>query len=138
MSVMALDIGDKRIGVAVGESTIGLALPLTTISRTSQAQDIEAVLSIVTEKHITTIVIGIPFSLSGQIGSQAKKVTYFAKLLGNHTLVPIKTVDERYSTVQAKKLITESGGKTTRDKSRIDAAAATVFLQSYMDTHSYE
>lgn len=136
MRVLALDVGDKRIGVAVGEAEVRLASPLTTISRASEPEDVDAVLGLAAEQGAGTIVVGLPLSLSGRMGAQAKSVAHFAKVLASRASVPVETVDERYSTVQAERLLTEGGVKASRDRARVDAAAATVILQSYLDARS--
>ena len=76
----------------------------------------------------------MPFSLSGRLGPQAHSVAAFVKKLTDATALPIKTVDERYSSVEAERLLREIGVKPSRDRPRVDAAAAAVILQSYLDS----
>jgi putative holliday junction resolvase len=132
MRIMCLDVGDRRIGVALSDPTGILASPNTIIERTDDIADIAAVAKIVSAYDVEKIVIGLPFLLSGRIGEQAEKVHAFADHLVKHISVPVDLRDERMTTVSAKRLLKESG-KTGRKSGRDDAAAAAVLLQSYLD-----
>ena len=134
MRVLALDIGDKRIGVAVSDPVGLIATPLTTITRRGDLDGIEQVLRLADEQEAGQIIAGIPLSLSGKSGPQADRVAAFVQKLTDATTLPIKTVDERYSTVEAERLLREIGVKPSRDRARVDAAAAAVILQSYLDS----
>ena len=134
MRVLALDVGDKRIGIALSDPTRLLASPLTTITRRSEPEDIDSVLRLAKENTVEEIVVGLPLSLSGRAGPQARKVTGFTKRLSERAAVPVKSVDERYSTAQAERLLRQAGAKPSEDRARVDAAAAAVILQSYLDS----
>ena len=131
---MALDVGQKRIGVALGDPSGLIAFPITTISRTSESEDIESVLRLAADNDAKEIVVGLPLSLSGRVGPQAKRVTQFVTNLSRRAEVPVRSVDERYSTVEAERLMRQAGVEPSKDKARIDAAAAAVILQSYLDS----
>jgi putative Holliday junction resolvase len=132
MRVMAIDVGDKRIGVALSDPTGTLASPNTIIERTEESQDIAAINKIIARYDVTKIVIGLPISLSGRIGEQAEKVHAFADHLVKHIDISVDFRDERLTTVSAKRLLRESG-KKGRNPGKDDAAAAAVILQSYLD-----
>ena len=134
MRVLALDVGEKRIGVALSDPDGILASPHSTITSTSEADDIDAVLRLAVGNGAEEIVVGLPVSLSGKIGPQARVVRRFAEILSGRASVPVTTVDERYSTVEAERLIREAGGQPSRDRGSVDAAAAAVVLQSYLDS----
>ena len=134
MRVLALDVGDKRIGVALSDPTGLLAFPLTTLERGSDDSAIAEIVRLASEHEVSDIVVGIPRTLSGRIGPQARRTADFASSLAEQTDAPVKTVDERLSSVQAERLLKESGVKPSRDKARVDAAAAAVILQSYLDS----
>ena len=134
MRLLALDIGEKRIGVAVSDPVGLIATPLTTITRRGDRDDIDQVLRLAQDQEAGEIIAGMPFSLSGRLGPQAHKVAAFVKKLTGATALPIKTVDERYSSVEAERLLREIGVKPSRDRPRVDAAAAAVILQSYLDS----
>ena len=134
MKVMALDVGEKRIGVAVSDATGLLASPVTAIESEDEPERLEAVLALAAEHEVGEIVVGLPLSLSGRTGPQARQVLRFTSVLAARTAVPVTTVDERYSTVEAQRLLRDAGVEVSRDKGRLDAAAAAVVLQSYLDS----
>ena len=127
---LGLDIGDKKIGVALSDPQGILASPLTIIKRSEEKIDIEAILSIVDRNQVGRIIAGLPRSMDGSIGSQAEKVQAFVHELSNHSKVPVDFRDERLSTVSAKRLLREAGKKK---KTEDDAIAAAIILQGYLD-----
>ena len=134
MRILALDIGERRIGVALSDPSGLLATPLTTIHRRHHTADIDEVLRLVDEHDAERVVVGLPLELSGRRGTQAGRVSAFVRAMAERTQVPVETVDERYSTVQAQRQLRESGVKPSRNRARVDAAAAAIILQSYLDS----
>jgi putative Holliday junction resolvase len=130
MRVLALDVGERRIGVAVSDPTGMLATPHGVIRRRSKAEDFAAVARMVTELGAGRVVVGLPLSLSGDVGPQARRVMRYAQALARTLSVPVEMYDERYSTVTADELLAEGGRK--RRRTPIDAAAAAVILQEYL------
>ena len=110
-----------------------LAVPLGCVERSRLQEDVARVIDHAQERQVEEIVVGMPLSLNGQVGPQAKKVQRFVKALKAKTDLPIETMDERYSTVEAQRLLQQSGRKPSRHKGQVDAAAATVILQDYLD-----
>ena len=133
---MGLDVGEKRIGVAVSDPTGLLASPLQAIKSTPDSDDVESVLRIAAEQEVGEIVVGMPLSLSGRAGPQAKRVSAIARTLASRTSVPVGFVDERYSTAEAEKRLREAGRRAAKVKARVDAAAAAIVLQAYLDSRS--
>ncbi len=133
MRALALDVGDRRIGVALSDPTGFIATPLTTIIRRSEAEDIAAVLALVADNEAGEIVVGMPLLLSGRAGPQAQRVSHLARVLARRAPVPVETIDERCSTVEAERRLREAGGRPTRDRAKVDAAAAAVVLQAHLD-----
>jgi len=133
MRSMGLDIGDRRIGVALSDPGGILASPHSIIDRTDEKQDIEAIIDIVTQRQVEQIVVGLPRTMDGTIGRQARKVEAFIQLLSSHTDVPVEFRDERLTTVSAKRLMQEVGSRKAAKKTRYDAIAAAIILQSYLD-----
>jgi len=131
MRVMALDFGERRIGVAISDPTGTLATPHTVIRRRSKVEDFAAVARLVTELEAERVVVGLPLSLNGEIGPQARRVMRYTQALQQTLDVPVELFDERYSTVTADELLTESGRKR---RVPIDAAAAAVILQDYLES----
>ena len=131
MRSLGLDIGDKRIGVALSDPQGILASPLAIINCRDERADVEAIIAIIKQHQAEQIIVGLPRSMDGSIGKQAEKVKAFTQELCNHTKVPVEFRDERLSTVLANRLMREV--KKTREKSRRDAIAAALILQSYLD-----
>ena len=136
MRVLGLDVGDIRIGVALSDPTRTIATPLKTIIRKQEDSSVLLEISSVAKQYgAVEIVVGAPISLSGRYGKQAKKTALFIKSLAKQVTVPIVQVDERYSTIQAERLLRASGVEPSKDRARLDAAAAAVILQSYLDSN---
>ena len=136
MRTLALDIGDKRIGVAVSDPMGIIATPITAIERTSDGKAIDAILEIVVAQEAGEIVVGLPVSLRGRYSQQTKSVATFTRKLEDRSPVPVKTADERYSTLEAERLLSQSKPRRARSRGEIDAAAAAVILQSYLDART--
>ena len=132
---MALDIGDKRIGVALSDPLGMLASPLTTIERTTPDTEsaIDAILALAEQHEAAEILVGIPYLMSGRIGAQARITLDFAQALADRTHIPVTHTDERLSSVQADRMLAQSGRASEQDKGRTDSAAAAVILQAYLD-----
>ena len=134
LRTMALDVGEKRIGVALSDPSGVLALPLTTIAGVPDGDKIDEVLRLAAENEVHEIIVGMPLSLSGRMGPQARRVTGFVEELSGRGAVPVRTVDERFSTVEAERGMRQAGVEPSRERARVDAAAAAVILQSYLDS----
>ena len=133
MTILALDVGDRRIGLALSDPTGLLASPLGAVER--GPSDVDDILRVVLDNGVTEIVVGLPLTLAGEIRQQAGKVRRFVHELRSKTDLPVTAVDERLSTVQAQRMLRESGsGRRGRDRGRLDAAAAAVILQAYLDS----
>ena len=131
---MGVDFGDSRIGVALSDPLGIMATPLTIITRTEEEEDIGTLIDIIHEKEVGRIIIGLPISMDGTLGEQAEKVKAFAAELGKKIDIPVEFQDERLSTVVAKNLVQEA--RKTDRKTRYDAAAAALILQSYLDANT--
>ncbi|GAB4542255.1 MAG: Holliday junction resolvase RuvX [Anaerolineae bacterium] len=128
---MALDVGERRVGIALSDSSGTLARPHSVLQRRSKARDFAAVARLVTELGVGRVVVGLPLTLEGEMGPQARRVTRYAQALAKVLDVPVEFHDERYSTLTADTLLAESGRK---HRVPIDAAAAAVILQDYLDS----
>lgn len=131
---LGLDLGLRRIGVALSDSLGLTAGPLTVIERSSSAQAAEAIERLVKAHDVETIVIGLPLTLRGSRGSQAQRVESFAALLRARVAVPIVLIDERLTTVQGERSLLEAGVSRDVRKKAIDQVAAQIILQHYLDT----
>jgi putative Holliday junction resolvase len=131
--VLGLDVGDRRIGLALSDSGGILASPLTIIEHTTESQDIEAILKIAQERCAERIIVGLPRLMNGDIGPQAQKVQAFAEAICSHTQIPIEYRDERLTTVTAQRLKQETASRKKNRNIRYDAMAAAVILQDYLE-----
>jgi putative Holliday junction resolvase len=130
---LGLDVGDKKIGVALSDPSQVLASPLKTIIRVTDDIAIKEIIDLARKHDISKIIVGLPYSLSGAIGKQAEKVLLFSKQIAQATDVEIIMQDERLTSVSANQKLREAGKKGSKLKNEMDAAAATVILQAYLD-----
>ena len=138
MRIMALDVGHKRIGVALSDPGQVLASTLQVIERKELQRDLAVVVQLVREHGVGKVIVGYPRSLNGTVGQQARVVERYAavleeKLRDSSLDVPVVLWDERFSTVTADRLMAEAGRKGRERRERIDAVAAAVILQDYLD-----
>ena len=133
MRTLGLDIGDRRIGLAVGDDDSSLAVPAGVVYRTRLKQDVARILEIAAERGAECIVAGLPLSVNGSEGPQARKVRAFLRRLEASTSLQVVTVDERYSTAEAERLLRQRDVKPSRRREQVDAVAAAVILQEYLD-----
>ena len=133
MRSLGLDIGDKRIGVALSDPTGILASPLTIINCKDDATDVAAITDIISQQQVKQVIVGLPRSMDGSLGKQAEKVKTFTQKLCRHTEVPVDFRDERLTTVSAKRLMRAANTKKAKRKARYDAIAAALILQGYLD-----
>jgi putative Holliday junction resolvase len=133
---LALDVGEKRIGVAVSDETETLASPRATIRRTSTAAALEAVARLVAESGAEVVVVGLPVSFDGQLHGQARAIQAFAAKLRERTAQPVVFADETLSSVRAEEALRAAGVRPDRIRERLDAEAAVVILQDYLDARN--
>lgn len=134
MRILALDVGDRRIGVAVSDPSQTLARSLLVLQRMDEASTLSRLASLVCEQEAVLVVVGYPLSLSGNVGPQAAKVERFAESLSQIVEVPVELWDERYSSSSAERILREQGLSIRRRRQWVDATAAAVVLQDYLDT----
>ncbi|MDI6891846.1 MAG: Holliday junction resolvase RuvX [Actinomycetota bacterium] len=133
MRKMGLDIGTKRIGVAISDPLYHTARALTVIERGKFDSEIQKLREIVAEYQIDEIIVGLPLKLNGTVGSQAKAVKEYIDKLGSTLPIPIRGWDERLTTLVAEKVLLSLDVKRAKRKRIVDKVAASVILQSYLD-----
>jgi len=133
--ILALDVGERRIGIAVSDPLKIIASPLTIIDRKITPDYTKEIKQLVLKNNIEKLVIGIPKTLKNTESIQTKIVIEFIQELQKNVDIPIETVDERLSSVSAQKSLVEQGIKTGHNKGKIDETAAAIFLQEYLDSH---
>ncbi len=133
MRIVGLDVGERRIGVAVADERARVALPVAVIERRELPSDLDAIARLVQEQGAEAVVIGLPISLNGSLGPQAQAVEAFGRELSARLPLPIEYWDERLSTVEAQRRLASAGHRGPKAKARRDAAAAAIILQGYLD-----
>jgi putative holliday junction resolvase len=138
MRVLALDVGERRVGIAISDPTGALARPLQGLVRGSREEDFAAVAAIVSEYDIGLVVVGLPFSLDGTEGPQARRIAGYADRLADYLHTRIVLWDERFTTAEAEEILRQSRSEKKRRRARtsgeLDAIAAAVILQSFLDS----
>jgi putative Holliday junction resolvase len=128
MRIIALDIGDRRIGVAAADDQTPVAIPLTTLE--PQGDPIESIAVLLQEQAADKLIVGLPISLNGSLGPQGKRVQALAQALAARLSIPVETWDERLTSVEAGRRLRGKGA----GKAAVDAMAATIILQAYLDS----
>ncbi|MBD2465947.1 Holliday junction resolvase RuvX [Oscillatoria sp. FACHB-1407] len=133
ISALGLDVGRKRIGVAGCDRTGLIATGLTTIERRSFAEDVAQIQALAQERQAQVLVVGLPYTMEGAIGTQAKQTQRFAHRLSQALQLPVEYVDERLTSFQAEQLLIAEGQSPSRNKGLIDRKAAAIILQQWLD-----
>jgi len=134
MRILALDVGDKRIGVAISDELEISAHGLTTITRSDLKKEIRDIQEIVSEYNVEEIVVGMPVMMNGSVGIQAEKVGRFVDELKRDFRIPIKLFDERLSTRLIEKTLIAADMSREKRKKVIDKLSAVIILQDYMSS----
>ncbi|MGB3491333.1 MAG: Holliday junction resolvase RuvX [Elainellaceae cyanobacterium] len=137
ISALGLDVGRRRIGIAGCDGTGLIATGLDTLHRRSFAHDVEHIRRWVTERQVQVLVIGLPYTMAGELGFQARQVQKFGSRLQQALALPVEFVDERLSSVQAEELIQSEGKYLSENKALIDRKAAALILQRWLDEHRH-
>jgi len=130
---MGLDVGEKRIGVALSDSLRIMAGALTVVERITDDAALKEITDLARDNEVERIVVGMPRSLDGSLGKQAQAVQSFVDLLKERTDISVVTWDERLSTVAAERAMLETGMKRDKRKKHRDSLAAAFILQGYLD-----
>ncbi|MBN3877699.1 MULTISPECIES: Holliday junction resolvase RuvX [unclassified Nostoc] len=133
ISALGLDFGRKRIGVSGCDRTGLIATGITTIERASFEQDVERIRQIVNEREVQILVMGLPYSMDGSLGFQARQVQKFTTRLAKALNLPVEYMDERLTSFQAEQLLIAENRSPSRHKGLIDRKAAALILQQWLD-----
>jgi putative Holliday junction resolvase len=133
IAALGLDVGKKRIGVAGCDGLGLIATGLTTITRHSFAQDVAAFQSLVAERQVQQLVVGLPYTMDGAIGFQAKQVQKYAQRLAQALQLPVDYVDERLTSLEAEAQMQAQRISIRQNKGLIDRKAAAIILQTWLD-----
>jgi putative holliday junction resolvase len=132
--ILALDLGKRRIGLAVSDELGITAQGLPTLERTRIRDDLDALAALISEKNVELILMGNPLHMTGREGRQAEYTRDFAARLSERTGVAVTFWDERLTTVQAHRVLRDSGIGIEKRAKAIDRLAATILLESYLDS----
>jgi putative Holliday junction resolvase len=133
ISALGLDVGSKRIGVAGCDGTGLIASGITTIERTSFDRDVAQLQELVEQRQVQLLVVGLPYSMDGTLGLQARKVQKFAERLAVALQLPVEYMDERLTSFEAEELLKAEMRSPFRNKGLIDRKAAAIILQQWLD-----
>jgi putative Holliday junction resolvase len=142
--ILGLDAGGRRIGVAISDPDRSFALPLRTVERDRSGAEWPALEALIREEDVSEIVVGLPLSLSGETGAQAESAKAFADELQRRVNLPVHMYDERLSTQEAMRRVSDEprGRGNRRDRGKpaaadTDAIAASIILQAYLDRERF-
>jgi putative Holliday junction resolvase len=136
---LGLDIGQRRIGIAGCDGTGLIATGLATLERRSFHYDVEQLKYWINQREAKVLVVGLPYTMNGQLGHQAGKVQTLANKFALAVELPLEYVDERLTSVEAEEQLKSQKGFSARhDKGKIDRVAAAIILQQWLDTKRKE
>jgi putative Holliday junction resolvase len=136
--ILALDVGSRRIGLAVSDALGITAQPLETLNRTKKRADFAELRKVIRQHGVTAIVVGNPLNMSGEPGSQAEKIALFAEELRQRFNLPVHLFDERLTSGEAHRILDDSGHSKDRisRKGKVDQIAAVLILQAFMESRA--
>ncbi len=136
LKYLGLDIGDRRVGVACGDSDVRIATPVEVITRGTIEQDARALAQLARAYDAAQLVVGLPRNMDGTQGAQADAVIAYAEKIAQALSLPLTFWDERLSTVEATRRTHETGARGKKSRRRLDAMAAAVILQDFLDSQA--
>ena len=128
--ILGLDVGERRIGVAISTPEAGLAIPLRIIDVLDRESDVRSIVELARSENASLVIVGHPISMDGTVGPQARKIEAFAKTLREKGGLKVELYDERLSTAQARRAPSSAGKR----RAPVDDVAASIILQSYLDS----
>ena len=131
--ILAIDYGEKRIGVAISDIMGIIAQPLDTIQRKDYEEDLKNIKNIIKQNSVVEVVIGLPKNMDGRLGDSAMKIVHFVSQLRKAIDLPIRVWDERLTTAESEKLLIESDVSRKKRRKKIDKIAASLILQGYLE-----
>lgn len=137
ISALGLDVGKKRVGVAGCDGLGLIATGLTTIERSSFISDVEKLQQLVQEREVKVLVVGLPYSMNGTLGFQAKQVQNYATRIAKALQLPLEYVDERLTSHEAEQQLKAQKRFSTYNKGLVDRQAAAIILQQWLDKHRF-
>lgn len=133
---MGLDVGTKTVGVAISDALGMTAQPVTTIRRTNQKADLQALRELAAQNEVTHVVVGLPLNMDGSEGPRAEATRAFAALVEKQLGLTVELWDERLSTVSAQRVLLEADLSRERRKKVVDTVAAAIILQGWLEARA--
>ncbi len=133
MRILALDLGAKRIGLAISDAESQLAFPAGVHERGGNQHDLTALAELARERGVERIVVGLPLHMNGRSGPEAEAARRFAESLHLLTGLPVDLLDERWTTREAERTLRELGRRPSQHRGDVDATAAALLLHTYLE-----
>jgi putative Holliday junction resolvase len=133
MRVLGLDLGSKRIGLAISDPDASIAFPAGCLRSTGRKADVAAITALIREREVGCVVIGLPRHMDGRKGPEAVAAEAFASALRESTGLPVETLDERWTSVEADRALRSQGLKSRKRRELVDSVAASIILRTYLD-----
>ena len=133
--ILGLDIGERRIGVALSDAMNIIAMGMDTIDRKNEKNVVEKIKKIVEQHDVSKIIVGMPFNMNGTKGDSARSVESFIESLKKEIFVEIEFLDERLTTVQGERILLEADISRAKRRLSIDKISSQIILQTYLDSN---
>lgn len=134
MAVLGIDLGARRIGLAVSDADGRIAFPAGVLESRGRARDVAALTALMRERGVTSVVVGLPVHMSGRVGPEAEAARSFASELARASGVAVETLDERWTSREAERALREMGRSSKkRERGEVDSLAATLLLRSFLE-----
>ena len=133
--ILALDVGEKRIGVAITDALNIIAQGLEVIKQKNPDETLSRIMDIVKKNNVSKVIVGMPFNMDGSKGSAAQNIQGFVEFLKKNLTIDVETIDERLTTAQGERILLDADISRKKRKLSIDKIAAQLILQTYLDLH---
>lgn len=138
MRVLGVDLGSRRIGLAISDPGASFAFPLDALESVGPRQDVEALHALIVEREVEQVVVGLPLHMDGRTGPEAEAARRFAAALGESAGIPVDMLDERWTTREAERALREGGGskkskRRARKSGELDSMAASIILRTWLE-----
>ena len=133
MRVLGLDLGERRIGLALSDSEGEFAFPAGVLESRGRDRDVAALCELIREREVGRAVVGLPRHMDGRLGPEAEAAEQFASLLAKRAGIPVETLDERWTSQEAERILREQGHDGRRTKKHVDEVAASIILRTHLE-----
>lgn len=137
MRVLGVDLGGRRIGLAISDADGAFAFPIDALASASRGRDVKALANLAADREVERIVVGLPLHMDGRAGPEAEAAREFAKALAKATGLAVELLDERWTTIEAERALRTSGTskqrRTSRKRGELDSMAATIILRTWLE-----